>query len=267
MNSAARTTITSRVRGLVLLACAVATVAGITAAGHARAHADTDDSAGADVESVTAPFAVDQPDAPSADEATCDDGDAVCPDGEGADAPSLPPGGAPPSRGRGGIALNVPVGFPVGSAPAPEAPTAGDLALTKTGPTAVTGAPACTVARGFTTCTVDYTIVVTNIGDQALSGVTVTDRQTVAGAGFFVAPGTGTTSTGASCTTVGPAGGTETITCPIGTLGPGQSASISIRDTMTTPVGTTSTLTDIATVVPADATPSDNASTVTTTYG
>jgi uncharacterized repeat protein (TIGR01451 family) len=148
----------------------------------------------------------------------------------------------------------VPAGsFPIGVAVSPLAvppPVAADLSITKS------GSPNPVVSGNQLT----YTITVTNHGPLAATGVTVKDPLP-ASARFNSASSTQGTCT--RTTTTKPKTKDGTVTCSLGGLANGATATVTIVVTPTTP----GTLTNTASVTgdQADPTPADNSATATTT--
>jgi uncharacterized repeat protein (TIGR01451 family) len=125
-----------------------------------------------------------------------------------------------------------------------------DLSITKS------GAPNPVVSGNQLT----YTITATNNGGQTATGVTVSDPLPASTRFDSVS------TTQGSCTrstTTKPKTKDGTVTCSVGSLAGGQSATITIVVTPTTP----GTLTNTATVTgdQVDPTPVDNSATATTT--
>ena len=114
-----------------------------------------------------------------------------------------------------------------------------DLSIVKTGPPSVAGG-----------ALFEYVLTVRNAGPDAAANVTVTDALV---AGLTLA---GATSSQGTCS------GTTTVTCGLGTLAAGQSATVSLR---VYPSMRTGTLTNTATVSSAlyDPTPANGSSTAT----
>ncbi|HVG18185.1 MAG TPA: HYR domain-containing protein, partial [Blastocatellia bacterium] len=107
---------------------------------------------------------------------------------------------------------------------------------------------------------VTYTILVTNNGTNQASGVTVTDTVPSTSGGYTFAS---VNSTQGSCVTP-PQGGTGTVTCSLGVLNGGATATITLVVNVTAPPGSTIiNITSVSSSTP-DSNPGNNSATATT---
>jgi len=124
--------------------------------------------------------------------------------------------------------------------------------------TAVVNPPATDVSLSktvvFSPTTAIYTITVTNIGSFAAFGTVVTDP---------LPPGTALTSSSAS---QGSCSGTTTVTCSLGTIAAGNSATITLNVNLTQPNGTI-TNTATVTIENGDTNPANNTAAATFVSG
>lgn len=128
---------------------------------------------------------------------------------------STPPPPVPRSSGgRGGIAINIPIGFPPGNV-SPLALTGADLAVTVTDPLVPCGRP--------NPCE-EFTITVTNLGPDAAVNTTMQNSvSSPPGTNAFIVS---VSTPSGTCQQNEQEGGSTTASCSLGTLPPGGSATI-----------------------------------------
>lgn len=200
----------------------------------------------------------------SSNSTDADAGDVACPaggiGGEGGK-------GGVSEGGKGGIAFTV--GLQTPTTPTTQG---ADLAITKSGPAGpITGCAFLAPVPGG--CTVNYTVTVTNLGNQTANGVTVNDSPVVtpnlAGQGFFTQ--VNATPSQGTCNAPGNVVGNPTnvpFSCNLGSLAPGSSATIAVSTrTLVALVSPTAVQTNQASVTSttADTNPGNNVSPTVTT--